>query len=271
VQLAVLSDVHGNLEALEAVLDDVSRHGRGVQLVCAGDVVGYGPDPEACIARLRDACAVQISGNHEEMLLGSRDFSRCVYAGIQSALWTRRQLSRGALEFLRKLPVWADAAPGVVVCHGDLSSADRYVSTPERASAALEQLRWLRPDARVLICGHTHQQAFFTPRVGFVAAAKDEERKLPQDEACLINPGAVGQERRPRPTREPPLARYAWLDLARGSVCYRAVPYDHATTLRKLRRAGLVAQVVLTPPHGLQRHLERVKLSWARRRAGWSA
>jgi predicted phosphodiesterase len=267
VQLALISDVHANLEALDAVLDDVARRSPRAQLVCAGDVVGYGPDPEACIARLRDAGAVQVTGNHEEMLLGSRDFSRCVYAGIHSALWTRDRLSREAHEFLSKLPSWADAAPGVVVCHGDLTSADRYVSTVPRAHLALEQLRAFRPEARVLVCGHTHQQVFFTDAEGLRPMAPGDEAKLPADGGCLINPGSVGQERRERATRERPLARYAWLDLERGSVWYCGVPYDHAATLRKLRRAGLVAQVVLTPSRGMQRHLERLKLSWARRRA----
>ena len=267
MQLALVSDVHANLEALDAVLEDISRRCPRARLVCAGDVVGYGPDPETCIARLRDAAAVVVSGNHEEMLLGARDFSRCVYAGVHSALWTRVHLPREAREFLSKLPAWADAAPGVVVCHGDLASADRYVSTPPRAREALEQLAALRPEARVLVCGHTHQQLFFSSRDGFLPMAPGSEKKLPDAERCLINPGSVGQERRERATREQPLARYAWLDLERGIVTYRAVPYDHAATLRKLRRAGLVAQVVLTPARGLQRHLERLKLSWARRRA----
>lgn len=267
MQLALLSDVHANLEALDAVLADVARRSSSAQLVCAGDVVGYGPDPEACIARLRDARAVQVSGNHEEMLLGSRDFSRCVYAGVHSALWARARLARETREYLGKLPAWADAAPGVVVCHGDLVSADRYVSTAARAGAALEQLRALRPEARVLICGHTHRQVFFTPREGFLPMAPASEWKLPEGERCLINPGSVGQERRERATSERPLARYAWLDLERGRVTYLGVPYDHATTLYKLRRAGLVAQVVLTPPRGMRRYLEHLKLSWARRRA----
>ena len=270
VQLAIVSDVHANLEALDAVLDDARRRAPGAQLVCAGDVVGYGPDPQTCIARLRDARAVMILGNHEEMLLGYRDFRRCVYAGIHSALWTRSHLSRQTWEYLRKLPIWADAASGVVVCHGDVESADTYVSTAERATAALAQLRSIRPEARVLICGHTHQQLFFSGRDGFLRAAPGVEMLLPDGEPCLINPGSVGQERRSRATREEPLARYALLDLEDGVVSYLGIPYDHESTLRKLRRVGLVAQVVLTPPRGLQRYVERLRLSWARRRAARS-
>ena len=90
MKLALISDLHGNLEALDAVLRDLDRVSPGARLVCAGDVVGYGPDPEACIGRLQERDALCVMGNHEEMVLGRRDFSRCVYAGIVAAVWTRR-------------------------------------------------------------------------------------------------------------------------------------------------------------------------------------
>src|SRR6266478_4326155 len=157
VKLALISDVHGNLEALEAVLLDIDRISPDAKLVCAGDVVGYGPDPEACIARLREREALCVMGNHEEMVLGYRDFSRCVHAGIVAAVWTREHLSAAARAFLDALPHRREAAAGVVVCHGDLSSAETYVSTREKAEEALAQLRAISSDAAVLVCGHTHQ------------------------------------------------------------------------------------------------------------------
>jgi predicted phosphodiesterase len=262
VQLALLSDVHANLEALQAVLGDLDRRAPEARLVCSGDVVGYGPDPQACIETLRARGAVFVMGNHEEMVLGRRDFSRCVYAGIVAALRTREALSLDAWEFLGGLPPWIEAAPGVVVCHGDLSSADTYVSTSARASQALGQLRSVRPQARLLVCGHTHHATFFTAAEGFVAAAPGRELVLPREEACVINPGAVGQAREGGPQ-----ARYALLDLLRGVVAFRALGYDHATTVRKLRSLRLVPQVVLLPPTGIARYVERLRARWARLRA----
>ncbi|HKS16253.1 MAG TPA: metallophosphoesterase family protein [Planctomycetota bacterium] len=263
MKLALISDVHGNLEALDAVLADIDRRDPDSQLVCAGDVVGYGPDPEACIARLRDRKAPCVIGNHEEMVLGRRDFSRCVHSGIVAAVWTRTHVSASAREYLESLPPKVEAAPGVVVCHGNLASADTYVSTPDRAAEALEQLRNHAPDAAVLVCGHTHHAVLYTREGGFDRMRDPGDRDLAPGVACLINPGAVGQAR--EGTRV--VARYAVLDLDRRRVSFREVAYDHATTLRKMRAAKLVAQVILLPPTGLRRWVEGWKTRWARYRA----
>jgi len=262
VKLALISDVHGNLEALEAVLRDIDRADPGARLVCAGDIVGYGPDPEACIDRLRERQALCVMGNHEEMMLGRRDFSRCVYAGIVAAVWTRAHVTASARAFLEGLPGRLEAAPGVVVCHGDLESADTYGSTPERAAEAMAQLGNFRPHAGILVSGHTHHAALFTPSRGFHLVREPGDRDLDPEHPCLINPGAVGQARDGKT-----LARYAVLDEERRRVSFREVSYDHFATIRKLREAKLVAQVVLTRPRGLGRLVERWKARWARYRA----
>jgi predicted phosphodiesterase len=259
VKLALISDLHGNLEALDAVLRDVDRASPGARLVCAGDVVGYGPDPEACIARLRERDAPCVMGNHEEMVLGRRDFSRCVYAGIVAAVWTRRELSTDARAYIEALPSHLVIDSSVVVCHGDLESADTYVSTRERAEEALAQLRARQPSAEVLVCGHTHHAALFTREGGFQLMNGGGDCRLPAAGNCVINPGAVGQAR-----DGAPLASYALLDTERRRVSFRQVAYDHETTLRKLRKAKLVAQVVLEPPQGMWRRVERYKARWAR-------
>ncbi len=257
MKLALVSDLHANLEALEAVLGDIDRASPGANLVCAGDIVGYGPDPEACIARLQEREALCVMGNHEEMVLGRRDFSRCVYAGIVAAVWTRRQLSAPARAYLDALPPYL-CMDSVVICHGDLTNADTYVSTPERAEAALAQLRAQHPSAEVLVCGHTHHAALYTHARGFQVVNAPCEHELPAG-TSVINPGSVGQAR-----GAAPLACYAVLDMERRKVSFRHVAYDSRTTLRKLRAAKLVAQVVLEPPQGVWRRVERYKTRWAR-------
>jgi predicted phosphodiesterase len=257
VKLALISDLHGNLEALDAVLRELDRASPGARLVCAGDVVGYGPDPEACIARLREREALCVMGNHEEMVLGRRDFSRCVHAGIVAAVWTRTRLSASARSFIERLPYSIEAVPGVLVCHGDLESADTYVSTPERAEAAMAQLRLRQPAAEVLVCGHTHHAALFTREEGFQPVGDGVEHSL--NFPCLINPGSVGQARGAAPR-----ASYALLDMERRRVSFRELAYDYRATLRKLRAAKLVAQVTLEPPRGVWRRVESYKARWAR-------
>jgi hypothetical protein len=151
-----------------------------------------------------------------------------------------------------------------VVCHGDLESADTYVSTEAGARRALDQLDRLRPGARMLVCGHTHRPALFVERLGFVSGARASDFALSRAETYLVNPGAVGQAR-----DDQPLARYAVVDLERGVVSYAALDYDHPTTVRKLRHRRLVARVVLTPSHGLARRVEHWKTRAARRWASW--
>lgn len=257
MQLALVSDLHANLEALDAVLADIDRASPGAQLVCAGDIVGYGADPEACIARLEERGALCVMGNHDQMVLGLRDFSRCGYAGIVAAVWTRSRLSASGRAYLESLPPYVHITPSVLVCHGDLASADTYVSTRERAEQALAQLRERHPSAEVLVCGHTHHAALFTHEGGFQLVRGAGERAF--GPPCLINPGAVGQARDAAPT-----ARYAVLDTERRRVSFREVHYDYRATLRKLRAAKLVAQVVLEPPQGVWRRVERYKARWAR-------
>jgi putative phosphoesterase len=260
MKLALVSDLHANLEALDAVLADVDRVSPGAQLVCAGDIVGYGPDPAACIARLEERGALCVMGNHDEMVLGRRDFSRCAYAGIVAALWTRSRLTAAARAFLEGLPFSVEASSGVIVCHGDLDSVDTYVSTAEQAEQALAELRERHPSADVLVCGHTHHAALFTREGGFQLLRDPGERTFAPP--CLINPGAVGQARHAAPT-----ARYAVLDTERRRVSFREVHYDYSATLRKLRAAKLVVQVVLEPPQGIWRRFERYKARWARYQA----
>ena len=261
MRLALLSDVHANFEALTAVLADLDERAPEAPLICAGDLVGYGPDPDACIERLRDRGARCVLGNHEEMVLGRRDFSRCVRAGIVAAVWTRENLSPGSRAFLRALPPCSDFGHEIVVCHGDLRSADTYVSTATAAATAFAQLRVERPGARFLVCGHTHQGMLLGERRGRVSVPTAATIALPQGERCILNPGAVGQARAGRP-----LASYALLDLERATVTFVATAYDHAATVRKMRRLGLVPRVVLTPPRtALGRRIENFRLQRARR------
>jgi predicted phosphodiesterase len=263
VRLALLADVHGNLEALRTVLRDLARSAPDARLVCAGDVVGYGPEPEACLEMLAEREAIVVRGNHEEMVLGMRDFERAGHAGIVAALWTRARLSSAARRHLEALPAHVDAGGGVVICHGDLSSADTYVATRTDAERAVAELERVAPRAHLLVCGHTHHPLLFTRGAGIITPHHGATLRLLRARPSVINPGSVGQER----VTQRPWARYALLDVERGVVVYRALAYDHAATVRQARRMGLRPTIVLLPPRGLWRRVEGLRTRWARRRA----
>jgi predicted phosphodiesterase len=259
VKLILVSDIHANLEALEAVLKDAAARCPGARVVCAGDLVGYGPDPEACIRRVQSGGIACVVGDHDEMVLGRRDFSRCVYAGIVAARWTRRTLSESALEFLDALPLHREVRPGTIMCHGDIYDADRYVDGGEDAERALGRLHARIPDARLQVCGHTHRAVIYSASLGFRDAAPETVFRLSAGVSHLVNPGAVGQSRDGRP-----LARYAVYDTVAETVSYHALAYDHRETLRKLHAAGLVPSVVYAPPRGTARYVEAVRKRRAR-------
>ncbi|MDP2341065.1 MAG: metallophosphoesterase family protein [Deltaproteobacteria bacterium] len=246
--LALIADVHGNLEALDAVLADIDRRAPGARIVCAGDVVGYGPDPEACLDRLLERDALIVRGNHEEMVLGWRDTTQCVHAGIVASAWTRDRLSLRALTVIAGLPAVVDAGHGIVVCHGDLDDAGTYVSDAPRAASALERLRVSHPSARILVCGHTHRAMCFSSSRGLQFPGV--ELGLHGVGRTLLNPGSVGQAR-----ERAALASWACYDVDGDVVSFTSLPYDHEITIAKLRRAGLVARVVLPPPEGMERRL----------------
>jgi diadenosine tetraphosphatase ApaH/serine/threonine PP2A family protein phosphatase len=261
MRLALLSDVHANLEALDAVLGDVDAWGADA-LACAGDLVGYGPDPEACVARLRGRGALCIAGNHEAMVLGTLGFERCTSAGIRAALWTRRTLSDGARAFLSSLPATRRIGD-VVLCHGSLDDPEEYLASPLHADAALAALAGRVPEAGVLVAGHTHHQVLHRAGEPWHAPPRGTAIRVEATWRWLVNPGSVGQSR-----DRSPLARYARYDTTARHLEFREVEYRYDVTIAKLRRAGLFASVCLPAKKGLAARIEGLRTRWARLRAG---
>ncbi len=253
---ALLADVHANLEALLAVLAHL-KDWPDAQLVCAGDVVGYGPDPQACIALLSRRRAQVVAGNHEGMVLGRLGFERCVYAGIRAALWTRKVLSDEDWAWLQRLPQQL-CVDDMAICHGAPQDVQGYVASPRRAQEALAQLGPTSP-ARLLVCGHTHKPALFDEENGWRQPAFGCVYRVPSKGRLLVNPGAVGQSRDGTVS-----ARYARYDSLRGELSFHALPYEHHRCVDKLRRTGLVPRVALTQQGALRRRLDEMRTRWAR-------
>ncbi len=258
---ALLADVHGNLEALRAVLRDLEDW-PDHRLICAGDIVGYGPDPEPCIELLDERAATCVAGNHEGMVLGRLGFRRCVYAGIVAAVWTRAHLASWALERLAALPMVARPSPEIVVCHAAPDDVQRYVTTAQAAEPTLAKASQTFPGAELLVSGHTHFAAFHGGGDDFRMAASGETEPVTPGRLHLVNPGSVGQ-----PRDGIPVARYARYDSATRTVSWRAVAYDSAPTVAKLRKLRLVPRVCYSfPQPWLDRKLDEARTRWARGR-----
>src|SRR5260370_4517408 len=154
MRLLVLTDIHANLSALDAAL--AAADGSWQRLVCVGDVVGYGPDPNEATSRTRELGAVTIRGNHDKAvaeLMPTDDFNPVAKAAVN---WTRSQLSNENLDWLAGLPQGPLEAEGVGLVHGAFQDEDEYVFTPSQALAGL-----LDSTTQVTFFGHPHHQGAF--------------------------------------------------------------------------------------------------------------
>ena len=234
MRAAVLSDIHANRQALEAVLDAVEE-ARVDEIWCLGDMVGYGADPDVCTALIRERASLCLVGNHDLALLGALDISTFSEAAAAAVEWTRGVVAEETLEFLRGLEP-AASHHGVGLFHA--SPRDpvwEYVLSTDQADAGLDA-----QEERVGLIGHSHISLFFVrapghPRGHAQGAQATDETELELGEGeWLLNPGSVGQPRDGDP-------RAAWLELdtERWLARYHRLPYDIEGAAAAIREAGL--------------------------------
>ena len=230
----ILSDLHANMEALDAVARETL--GAYDKAICCGDLVGYAADPNPVVNWVRTHCAVVVRGNHDRACTGLDDLQWFNPVARAAALWTLQNLSRENIEYtatLAKGPVMLD---GFEVVHGSPYDEDEYVLAAGEAGQAFTYL-----ESRLAFFGHTHVQGGFiwnhsrVETIGRVSARSGKETLLiDEDCAYLVNPGSVGQ-----PRDGDPRAAYVMYDTEAQTVTYHRIPYDVATAQRKIHEAGL--------------------------------
>jgi predicted phosphodiesterase len=234
MQVAIISDVHGNLPALEAVLEDVGRSDPE-EVWCLGDVVGYGADPDACASLLADYVELCLAGNHDLVVRGDLSISHFTRDARIAARWTADTISPQTLEFLKDLQP-LDRSHAVDLYHG--SPRDpvwEYVLSTDQARDCLDA-----QDKRVCMIGHSHVACYFSrngTRTQGVLATADTQLDLAEGD-WLINPGSVGQ-----PRDGDPRAAYLVLDTERWSATYRRVEYAVDRAADAIIKAGLPRQL----------------------------
>jgi len=246
MRLAILSDIHSNLPALEAVLADVEGAGVG-ELWCLGDVVGYGAQPDECAGLVAERCTLCLVGNHDLAVLGELDISSFSPAASAAVRWTRESAKPETLDFLRGLDP-AEETRNVALYHA--SPRDpvwEYVLWPDQAAECIAIQA-----ARVSLIGHSHVALFFvmgedrrppgsqSPDVEEVArgAQAGAGTRLDLSEGrWLVNPGSVGQPRDGDP-------RAAWLELdtSKWEATYHRVEYE-------IDRAAAAIEATDLPEH----------------------
>ena len=238
----IISDIHGNREALEAV--DRDAQGKYDRIVCCGDLSDYGPDSNFVIdwVRERVPAGAVIRGNHDRICSGLDTAESFTEMAQASAQWTMEQLTPDNRSYLCELargPLVVDN--NLLLVHGSPRDEDEYVTGMQEVFGAFSFLDGTNPAGLPVFFGHTHQQGVFVRARGRLRGisppltpVREALIELESDASYLINPGSVGQ-----PRDGDPRAAYALFDSTQRKVSLRRVPYDHFATERKIVAAGL--------------------------------
>lgn len=232
MSIAVISDVHGNKEAFEAVLKDITSKGIS-KIYNLGDVVGYGPDPKACV-KLAQANTISVKGNHDHYV--SNDFIDALINPLahQSLLWTMSKLNRKEKEYLKNLEhIKKLDNDQLILVHAGLTDSDyfnNYISQGEDAFVNFEKIK----DNQIVLVGHTHTPGLWYPGVNqlFSGIKSFEDGKwydLLEKQRVIVNVGSVGQPRDGN-------YRACWLELDNTRAQLHRVDYDVAATQERLRK-----------------------------------
>ncbi|MDP9350125.1 MAG: metallophosphatase family protein [Chloroflexota bacterium] len=228
MRFGIISDIHGNLVALQTVLDSM---GSVDQYWCLGDVVGYGPDPEECVQTLLDLDHVVVMGNHDAAAVGvisPRSFNGEARRALE---WTTRQLGRESLSYLKSMPEQLPRNEILLVHGTPRDPIWEYLTSVEQAREVFSGM-----ENAYTFVGHTHVPLVFVQdRDGQVLAGTPQDGMLLKlaSERVLVNPGSVGQ-----PRDGDPRAAYAVVDSEQMTVEFHRVEYDIAETQKRMRAAG---------------------------------
>lgn len=231
MRYAVISDIHANLEALDVVLADAEMRGPDA-LICLGDFVGYGPDPVACVERLRDRLAGAVVGNHDRAAAEQIDIAGFNPYASAAIVWTRERLTEEVRRYLRALPERLEGS-GFLGVHGSpREPVDEYILDAAVAREAFEA-----DGFRLCLVGHTHVPGIYIhdgERVAALPFVAGQVLELQASHRYILNVGSVGQ-----PRDGDPRASYLWLDEGTASATLVRLDYPLAKTQEKMAAAGL--------------------------------
>ncbi len=235
MRTAILSDVHANLEALTAVLEDLGQ--RNVdRFICLGDILGYGPDPVRCVDLIAEKCEWSLMGNHDfGALYEPTNFN---VAAEQAAYWTRAQFeaegdseeARARWEFLGRLRVRVQFDSFLCVHGTPRRPINEYLFPEDAINSPVKMQQIFDRVERYALVGHTHWPGVFTDEPDFYRPDDlDDNYTFNDHEKAIINPGSVGQ-----PRDSDPRASYAVIDHDEGKVEFYRVEYDVDSVVSKI-------------------------------------
>ena len=231
---AVISDVHANIEALRAVLNEI-RNKKITDILFLGDAVGYGPDPDECVEVLTSECKVLIAGNHDRAAIGLTDiefFTPYARAAIE---WTKEMITEKTISILKDLPVSKEIEDNkILLVHSTPKEPEEWHYLLSLWDA---EINFHYFENKICLLGHSHRPSIIERLPSGEMIAYRDEAMIGDAERYMINAGSVGQ-----PRDGDPMACYVVID--DESVKLYRVEYDIKKTQDKMRRAGLPIQLI---------------------------
>lgn len=244
-RIGIISDIHGNLEALEAVLRAIEKDGIDY-LIHLGDLVGYNASPRECLQLLQRQRAICILGNHDLAIVEPRTAESFNVLAHEALSYSQQQLSSRNVRYIQALPRTEVLWDRFLLCHGTPENLDNYIMNVFQAKRIFNLLRKRYEGIRICFFGHTHiQRLWVSDQRGktFSTPESSDSLALNAENMYLINPGSVGQ-----PRQQDNRARYLLFDSDKEIIRLRAVPYDIEKAQKKILEAQL--------PEYLARRLE---------------
>jgi len=244
MRFAIISDIHANIEALNAFFESIDSNPVD-KIICLGDIVGYNANPNECIDLIRAKKIASLMGNHDSRAAGLEDLSEFNLLAADAIRWTQGVLTEQNKEYLAKLPRYLRVPKGFYAVHGSINDTDRYIYG---AADALRNFKLLDKVRGLTICffGHTHVPISYLGLNDSVRMNLDNVINVKKGANYLINPGGLGQSR-----DKDPRGSYAIYDTEAAEVSFHRIEYDIEATVAKILEAGLSPRLA-----------ERLKLGW---------
>ena len=226
MRYAIISDIHANESALRHVLADAAELGVD-QVVCLGDVVGYGPLPKETLELARESCAIVLAGNHDDAVSGRRGADDFIDLAGDAVKRHRDALGGGELDWLKNLP-YACKLEGAIVAHGDFTNPPDFNYVDDEASATAN---FKTIDAQLMFVGHTHVPCIFlTGQSGAVYQLEPQDFTVEDGKRYIVNPGSVGY---PREQNGTCLSSYVIYDSTERAVNFRFLPFAVSSVMQR--------------------------------------
>ncbi len=221
MQIAIISDIHSNLEALKTVLKYIENE-KISRIICLGDVVGYGPRPNECVDLIREKCDRTLLGNHDSASLEETDISYFNEYARQAILWTRKHLNKESIDFLRSLPYTYPEGQTLYVHSSPVEPEEwHYVLSFGEAKYYLHQV-----DYSLVFIGHSHVAVTYSLQKGRL---EETDFPLSSEDRYIVNVGSVGQ-----PRDGDPRASFVIFDTEENRIRYIRLEYNVRQTFEEI-------------------------------------